>query len=213
MLDFVHVPKNGGCSFKSLIRNHKEVSCKIKYHHHAYNGNGRPESTEIIVLRDPIDRFASALRYSKQKWARAPQNKKLFESGVENINDLVKVLDDPFSELHQTGLNYIYNLDKKHRIGRTPTTLKWTYTPQYLWFKNPAYILILAHLNEDVKELFRELEIPSEINFPNKNTTNKKNVAEATDTTIAFLKKQYPQDFDLYKKYKDLSFKDRSLAK
>lgn len=209
MLDFVHIPKNGGCSFKSLIRNHEEVSSKIKYHHHAYESQRRTELKQIVVLRDPIDRFASALRYSRQKWARAPQNKKLFEAGIEDINGLVSILDDPFCELHQTGLDYIYNLDKRHRIGRTPTTLKWTYTPQHCWIKKPAYILILDTLNEDVTKLFKDLDIPSDINFPNKNTTNKKNSAEVTDSTINFLKKQYAKDFNLYYKYKDLPFEER----
>lgn len=209
MLDFVHIPKNGGCSFKYLIKNHKEVSSKIKYHHHSYESEKKPELRQIIILRDPISRFASALRYSKQKWPGAPQNKKLFQAGIEDINSLASILDDPFSELHQTGLDYIYNLDKRHTIGRKATALKWTYTPQYRWFKKPAYILILDTLNEDVTELFKDLDIPSDINFPNKNTTNKKNSVEATESTINFLKKQYAKDFDLYYNYKDLPFKER----
>jgi len=62
LVNFIHVPKNGGISIKRIcdrINNNP-----LKYHPHHADIYDPRISNQLIVLRNPVDRLVSAIRYT-----------------------------------------------------------------------------------------------------------------------------------------------------
>ena len=48
----------------------------------------------IKILRDPIDRFCSAVRYAIQKWSNDPNVRRLINLGIIEPNQFAEILSD-----------------------------------------------------------------------------------------------------------------------
>ena len=62
LVNFIHVPKNGGISIKEICR--KTNNNPLKYNPHYADIYDPRVSNQLIVLRDPVDRLISAIRYT-----------------------------------------------------------------------------------------------------------------------------------------------------
>jgi hypothetical protein len=67
-INFVHIPKNAGTELRVRLCGRRSPNFEIVYNGHATDG--RSLTNQLIVLREPVERFASAVRYALQ--ARAP---------------------------------------------------------------------------------------------------------------------------------------------
>lgn len=179
---FVHIHKNGGSSIKEMLKNN---DINIKYVGHNY-----PEinQNEIVILRDPIDRFISAFYYGKENYPNA--NTKHFNTPNEFIENIINVS----SKKHKY-TKHIFENSKTHTINGEKST-SWTWTPQYKWFNNPKYVLRFTNLEEDFNKCLKDIGYDKKISIPKKNTSTHKDTY-LSEKSIAFLKEHYRKDFEL----------------
>ena len=68
LINFIHIPKNGGTSIKECCNNRLHTST-IVYNGHNTDVYNKILYNQLVVIRNPIDRFISAVSYSLQKWS------------------------------------------------------------------------------------------------------------------------------------------------
>ena len=98
-LAFIHIPKNAGWTIKDAI---KKNNLNIIYIHHKYSSK-ISNTEEIVVIRDPIQRFVSAFNYSKTSWKNPIINQ------FNDVNELVDALMDSNNNKHKIAQYYITN--------------------------------------------------------------------------------------------------------
>jgi hypothetical protein len=158
-LGFVHIPKNGGTSIVQAIR---DQDLPIRVSGHAYPR--RLAREEIVVLRDPLTRFASAFRYCRLKW-RNPVN-----DAFADANDLAESAADPDHPKHATAMVELGNLRehyllrngradiKPHTVAGATLRRTYVYEPQSTWLLNsPAHLLRYPVLERDFSALLERL--------------------------------------------------------
>ena len=64
LINFIHIPKNGGTSIKEITNN----SRTIVYNGHETDVYNKNLSNQLVVIRNPIDRFISSVYYAIQKY-------------------------------------------------------------------------------------------------------------------------------------------------
>ena len=62
LVNFIHVPKNGGISIKEICQ--KTNNSPLRYNPHYADIYDPRISNQLIVLRNPVDRMLSAIRYT-----------------------------------------------------------------------------------------------------------------------------------------------------
>ena len=70
MYNFIHIPKNAGTSIKKNIDSNLNLKSFIKYNDHNTCVFKSITENNVIILRDPIDRFCSAVNYTIKKKKR-----------------------------------------------------------------------------------------------------------------------------------------------
>ena len=188
---FIHIPKNAGTSIQRLIYSTKDLPL-------VYVGHNYPTSrtNEIVVLRDPIDRFVSAFTYMKQYHFR---NNAVDFQVIKTANDLAESLytgDDRFP--HALAI-----LKQQHRqfqsIKGKRIHTNWVFAPQYLYVHEPAYILHFENLNQEFKQCMQDIGYTKEINLPMKNTSTNSKKQYLSKTALKFIHMYYKDDFELVK--------------
>ena len=201
--NFIHIPKNGGSSIKLLDNK------LIIYHHHGTNVFCKKLKNQLVILRDPIDRFKSSVRYAIQKWSHLDVIKTLIKKKIDTPERWVNIMsnkNDP--------LNKILNLEilnnKSHKIGNKYPKYKFTYTSQNKWINNPEYVILFENLDEEFKEFCRFNNI--KVDLIKVNSTKKNDTEDNLSIkSIKYLKKKYRKDIKLYEKYKNIPITKRLL--
>ena len=198
-INFIHIPKNGGLSLKQICKNNKR---KLIYNSHKVNV--KTKRNQLIILRNPIDRFISSIYYCIEKYSHEEQIKKLIERGINTPDKWVEVWSNPNHEYYDLLMKEMLNVN--HKIGNKKPKYKWTYCKQIEWFNNPKFIIIMDNYKKEVRYLLSKLGIRNNIQKINSTVKKDKYLSEKS---IIFLQEYFKEDFEIYNKYKNMRISKR----
>jgi hypothetical protein len=178
---FIHIPKNGGMSIRNAIID----TTKIKYCGHGVVFRNIQHLKQIIVLREPIDRFTSAFFYLKQY--KKNKSRDLFKSPEDLIQGII--------DFDINAFNFMKIHDGYHHVNGIKINTDWVFHKQVGWIDNPYKILLYEHLEEDFSNLCGE--IGCEISLPHVNRSSKIDF-DYSPQSLDFLNIVYKEDVDIY---------------
>ena len=149
MINFIHIPKNGGNSLIKLCKNN------IKHHDHSVDVSNSDISNQFIIIRNPIERFISAVYYALQYYNNKDHIKCLLSHKIDTPEKWVQIWKNPSHQYYNILMNEMKN--KNQIIGTTYHEYKWTYLPQSIWINNPKYICIMDNYQEEVTYIFKKI--------------------------------------------------------
>ena len=195
-LSFIHIPKNAGTSVKQAIADNR---LPIRVTGHPYPAKLSDE--EIVVLRDPADRFISAFNYGRKYWPNQVNQR------FADVNELAVGAGDPDHPMHALALVELGNRPEHYlqRSGRrgVPHTVAgriidftYAYEPQSSWLFNlPAHLLRFRHLQVDFRALVESFGFSGAFDLPvvNSNGLDRPPLSEAAR---AFIERTYAADYE-----------------
>lgn len=192
---FVHIPKNAGTS---LVRAIRDGALPIHISSHDYPL--RQAEEEIVVLRDPAERFVSAFYYSKTYWAN-PVN-----AHFDNADALAVAAADAGQPLHGMAWHELGNsrhdyllrngaATEPQSVGGAPTRLTWVYEPQSTWLSGqPRHHLRHRCVAVDFPALLTKLGMEPVGDLPRLNAS--RNPGESLSPAARnFLESLYADDY------------------
>lgn len=197
-LAFIHVPKNAGTSITDAL---KKYNIKCYYH----DSDPRTISFDhILVLRDPIDRFCSAVNFAIQYWSHLPHIQNILNAGLHTANDWL----DHFFDTDAKYFNLIQTevLNGYHNIGNFIPKYKWTYTYQHYYICNPRYVIMFDDLKNELQYLLNQFNI-GQLDLPKYNVS--RHDCSISTKNKKLLTKFYEIDTVLYYGFKNKHFTDR----
>ena len=197
-INFIHIPKNGGTSIKDICNK------QIIYNGHETDVYNENLINQLVIIRNPIDRFISSVNYAIQEWSHETQINYLISKNIDTPEKWVNIWSNPAHKEHNNLMSEMIN--QSHFIGDKFNKYKWTYSPQSLWVNNPKFVIIMDNFNDEIKYLMKKYNI--EANISQKNSTVHKD-HKLSEESVNFLKKIYKEDFILYEKYKNISLEKR----
>jgi len=200
---FIHIPKNAGTSVKTTL-----IDTEILYCNHNVDPKQLDNSLkQIIILRDPIDRFCSAVYYTLQFYSNGNLIQELIKNNINTPEVWANCWFDNDHPNHQQLMGEICNLNEKHIIGDKITKHKWHYSEQTLWVDRPSYVLIYDNLVSEYKYFFQEqLKLTTDLSHHNR--TNKIDT-KLSSKNIDKIVSHYKVDYDMYIRYKQKDIEDR----
>jgi hypothetical protein len=185
---FIHIPKNAGTSFKKICD-----QLDIIYVHHNLCVRDIIQQKQIIILRDPVDRFISSVNYTLQNKTQEQLSDVVCEY-VQTPDDWATIMFDNSHMLYDQIWCAIKNL-KDHKFNNEILDHRWHWSPQYIWFLKPNYILLHNNLTEEF-EIFAEKICSATIQLPKINSSHgSKYIGEKNQERI---RKYYSIDNKLY---------------
>jgi glycosyl transferase, family 25 len=188
---FIHIPKNGGSSMVNILKN---SSIPITYIGHNYlNIN----ENEIIILRDPIDRFISAFYYRIQNLNHIsnPTKYKIANDKFKTVNQFIESLTDKTSKNYNYA-KLIFENQENNTVNNNLIKTRWIFSEQTSWINNPKFILRFSHLEEDFNKCLKDIGHNKYVSLPKKNSSVHKD-KNLSKNSLAFLKEFYKKDFEL----------------
>ncbi len=206
-INFIHIPKNAGTTIKQICNPKTIYSANniLVYNGHRTDSFNKKLTNQFVVIRNPIDRFISAVSYSLQKWSNEPHVKYLIENKIDTPEKWVKIWMNPKDKQYPYLMNMIKN--KNHKIGNRVIEYKWTYSPQSLWINNPKFVIIMDNFDIELQYFIKKYKIKFS-NINKKNNTHHKDTKLSIES-IHFLRDFYKEDFILYEKYKHIGIENR----
>lgn len=197
MINFIHIPKNGGSSIEELCGKlcAENVESVLKYNDHSTDVHESSVQNQCIVIRNPIERFISAVQYAKIVYEI-----RIFDHPDDDTADnWIKAWSDKRHPNHRRLMEEMKN--KEHKIGEKLLQFKYTYTPQSCWIDDPRYVILMDNFEEEMEYLFKKFSIEEKL--PHVNTTHKcGGDYELSDRSIEFLQEFYKEDFERYEYYR-----------
>tara|TARA_Y100000389_G_scaffold177358_1_gene189549 strand:+ start:2178 stop:2741 length:564 start_codon:yes stop_codon:yes gene_type:complete len=186
MINFIHIPKNGGSSMKKILKYNKTIQ------YHGHNAQVSSLDNQMIILRDPYDRFCSAVQYALDNYIN--KNNKIYIAGLSTPNHWAEAWSDPNHIHHKLILNEVTN--RRHSIDSVLIDLKWTYAPQYYWIneKNVKYIILFDNIDEYFLKNHN-------ITIPHQNAASTRSSWNLSNKSKLFIQKLYKKDFEFIEKY------------
>lgn len=173
---FIHIPKCAGMSIKKAIENNP----KFRIFDHGVIFNNIPKDLkQVIVIREPTERFTSAFFYVTQHYAKNTKYKdpEMFIQAVLEGQRETCTVWRPQPHFHT--LN-------GHRIATD-----WVFQPQTDWVDNPHKIILMENLDQG----FRELGV--ELNTGRVNQSRKREF-KYSNSSLQYLWRNYERDYLLY---------------
>jgi len=202
---FIHIPKNAGQSVQSML---EQLNERVSYHGHDVDVRGLdPSLAQIVVLRDPAERFCSAIQYAFDYFSGETHVRNLLTMGLTDYNDVIQAFANTDHQHHQDVCAEIKNIQQVHNIGGRTLTYRWTYTPQAEWVHRPRYVIFYKNLKEELEMVWKTFGA-SEMNEIKKNTSSRKNI-QLTPENQAFLREFYRDDYALLEKYRSIPASQR----
>lgn len=192
---FIPIPKNAGTSIAHHFRQH---NWPVLTDGHDYKR--RLAKREIVVIRDPAERFVSAFNYSQRYWpspvnAQFSDANELAESAGDSSHpryDLawVELGNRPEDYLRRNG-----EPQELHTVADRVLAFTFAYEPQSSWLINhPACILRFRHLRADIESLAVELGVDCEVRLPLLNPSELP-VPTLSAAARAFIEHTYADDY------------------
>ena len=199
-VNFIHIPKNAGTSMGNVCANSNGILI-----HHGHGADVRNIPNQLIVIRNPVERFISAFKYAKL----------IFEVVVFTDDDeeddtpenWIRVWRDHEHPRHAALMNEMMNDAggrEPHKIGDTILEYKWTYTPQSHWIEptKVKYVVLYDCFELEMKHILNDLGVDD--NLPYANNSGDEHY-ELSQESIEFLRFRYADDFRYYEKIKKTS--------
>jgi len=184
--NFIHIAKNGGTSFQKICKKFKF----LKYNQHSV----KSKQNSIVVLRNPIERFISAVEYSKKKFA---EQGVIYTFTPNEVASMMRLGEE----------NRFLKNDNKQKIGKDLVDYRWIYSPQSQWFDKPSVIFLFNNFEHEIN-FFLQQKKESKIKVPNINKTRKIN-CEFAKENLSFLQNRYKQDIFIWDYWSKIDLEDR----
>ena len=205
-MNFIHIPKNAGSMINSLLKSKQYP--KIIYRGHDFDVKGLPHnSLELIVIRDPIDRFCSAVRYAIEKYSHTPNIKSLIDLQIIEPEQFAQIWKDPNHPYHSILMKEILN--DCHHVGSKKLTYKYTYSSQMEWIHKPTHIILFENFEEEFPLIMKQFGYHNIKLGKVNSSSNSKQKYELSKSSIDFLQIIYEDDIKYYQKWKDEPFEKR----
>ena len=182
---FIHIPKNAGMSMEKAIKSLN--SDTIKFFHHGCLFKNLINYKEIIILRDPIDRFTSAFFYLKNY----PKN---VNSSFSTPDQLI----DGFINFDPEASNFVKVQKHNHSVNGNIINTDWVFHKQSSWIHKPNIVMIYENLDSEIDNLNAILKI--NLTLPKINS-RKRLPFKYSSKHIDFIKLYYAEDFENYSIY------------
>ena len=201
VINFIHIPKNAGTSFKALC------GTSLQYRNHSVDVQSPYINKQLVILRDPVERFVSAFYYSLEYYRHRPHVRDLYYHHIVTPNRMIELLSDPTHPYHPKVQLLMAN-DGSQRIGPHVSPHKWIYSPQALYVHNPTYVMLFENLASEwvVFSKHHQLDLPP---LPNTNTTKKRQNEDLTPESIQFIHSFYAKDCSLIAHYRSIPLEER----
>ena len=187
MINFIHIPKNGGSSIKEYLRKHKKIN--IMYHGH--NAKISSLENQMIIIRDPYTRFCSAVQYAIEKYNMS----NILKAGLNTPNHWAEAWADEDHPHHELIINEVTNV--KHCIDSNIIDLKYTYAPQSYWINEDKirYVIPFENMESYFIEKYNK-------KIPHQNSSWSHTNWSLSKKSKKFIEKIYKKDFEFIEKYK-----------
>lgn len=229
-VNFIHVPKTGGMSLKKIcgyLGNHP-----IRYNdHHADIYDPRIEN-QLIVVRNPIDRFISAVKYTIQSLKilhrgqrdgmvqpavpklgkkKAQIFDRLFNLGVHTPSDWIEILKDKTHKYHDALSYIILNTDLPElKIGPQKCEYIYLFEPQCSWHHEPRFVILMDNFQSELTFLLTSLRLRRvDIPHVNRSTDQTTSDHKISEKNLNWIQEKYAKDFELYYNYKETPYTER----
>ena len=203
IINFIHIPKNGGTSIKTICG--KKNKTILIYNGHSTNVYKKRLINQLIVIRNPIKRFISSVYYALQKWSHEPQIKYLISKSIDSPEKWLEIWRDSTHPEYKNLMREMLN--KNHYIGNHLYKYKWTYTPQCYWVNNPKFIIIMDYFDNEIEYFKKKYKVVGNIDKKYNSTNHIDD--KLSEKSIKFLRDFYKNDFELYEKYKNMIIENR----
>lgn len=193
---FIPIPKNAGTSIAHHFSQH---NWPVLTDGHDYKR--RLAKREIVAIRDPAERFASAFNYSQRYWP-SPVNAQFSDANqlAECAGDASHPMYDlAWVELGNRPEDYLRRNGEPqelHTVAGRVLAFTFAYEPQSSWLiNNPACILRFRHLRADIETLAVELGVDRDARLPMLNPSELP-VPTLSTAARAFVEHIYADDYD-----------------
>jgi hypothetical protein len=178
---FIHIPKNAGFTLKKAMENHQDFQI---FDHGVIFNNIPKELKQVIVCREPTERFTSAFFYVKQHYCKDSKylNPEMLITGILNGEREANLFLRPQPHFHSVNGKKI------------PTD--WVFHEQVAWFNRPYKIIPMENIDQGFREL--GLDIGSE-----QVNKSKKQEFIYSNNSLQYLLRIYEKDYLLYNYLKD----------
>lgn len=175
---FIHIPKNCGHSIKKMLETEKISN--IRYYGHSILFSRIPkEYKQILIIREPVDRFSSAFFYIKK-----------YNMKNSKFNDPSQLIDGIINS-DIDAPRFLKPQKHKHKVNGDCIATDWVFHQQTAWIDNPYKIIFHDKIQDGFKDLGFDFKIPH-IN------KSKRIYFEYKKRHIDFLKQMYKKDFKFY---------------
>ena len=153
---YFRVPRTGSSAMtKALIANHDETELPIGICYQMKGAVCVGEKQGFTVMRDPFDRFASAVNAALRDFGHQPQIKAILDAGLRTPSDWADALaQDPYSADRILVEGEVLNpATGGHMVDGKRLEWKWPYSPQSAWIdglQRPPVVLRFEHLQADL---------------------------------------------------------------
>jgi hypothetical protein len=207
MIDFVHIPKNAGTSMKELCIPNLPSSF-LSYHGHSADPLAL-KGEQLIILREPKDRFCSAVRYSLSYMKNDSDGDvdKFYEFEEKDLLDpstWAEALADTNHLHHELVCSEVKNVS--HKVGNIHLDDKWTYASQFIWLNRCCCprVALFHELSGDLQYLFDSVNNSVEFNIPHENAVPSIGNNDLSSIAHEYLNDKYQEDIVIFNKYNTL---------
>ena len=186
---FIHIPKCAGMSMTKSIQ--QTCPDKIAIFGHGCLLERVNKYKQIIILREPVDRFSSSFFYLRSYKINKDSK---FTTPDQLIDGLLCF--DPLA------FKFLKVQPHSHHVNGKEINTDWVFHPQSAWVHNPHIVILYEKLQEGIDELNRLLNIDLKLDRIN---SRKRTKFSYLQRHLDFINIYYRTDFELYDKYKHYS--------
>ena len=243
LVNFIHVPKNGGISIKEICNSINNDP--LKYHPHHADIYDPRISDQLIVLRNPVDRLVSAIRYTiKSLHLMYEAEKPAFSfqqrpspryEGIHRVPTFigknkarlfksifdkgVQTPDDWVTALKETThdchepLHHIISNNEIPQCKIGPQQCEYIYPFEPQSSWHHEPKSVILMNNFQAEAEFLLKNIGVDVDIPHINKTSSQVSDKISNKNLDWVQEKYAKDFELYDNYSGISYTERIANK